>query len=188
MIRPTVLAIGDSVMKGYGDPVGDSWLDIIAAKQNWNLIDRSCDGAGFIKAAPADCGMNFAGVIAAAKGLSPDYVIITGSANDFGTNNALLQAATDQAIAQLRVQFPRASIIGLPVAWGDQQPPGKVAVINSQIAAAMPSVAGTYVDFGTPLRSHPELMQNDHLHPLATGQRVLEAAIEASIVRAGIVI
>jgi lysophospholipase L1-like esterase len=187
-IRPVVLAIGDSVMKGYGDPVGDSWLDIIAKKQNWNLIDRSCDGAGFIKVAPADCGMNFAGIISGTKGLSPDYVIITGSANDFGTNNAQLNSVTGEAIEQLRTQFPRASIIGLPVAWGDQQPPGKVAVIDSQIAAAMQSVNGTFVDFGTPLRAHPELMQADHLHPLPAGQIALENDIEQSIASAGIVI
>jgi lysophospholipase L1-like esterase len=175
-------------MKGYGDPVGDSWLDIIAKKQNWNLIDRSCDGAGFITVAPADCRMNFAGIISGAQGLSPDYVIITGSANDFGTNNAQLESTTDEAIEQLRAQFPRASIIGLQVAWGDQPPPGKVAIINSQIADAMESVNGTFVDFGTPLFAHPELMQADHLHPLPAGQVALEAAIEASLARAGIVI
>src|ERR1019366_328121 len=104
-VRPTVLAIGDSVMKGYGDPVGDSWLDIIAKKQNWNLIDRSCDGAGFITVAPADCQKNFGGIIEGAQGLTPDYVIITGSANDFGTNNAQLDSVTHEAIEQLRALF-----------------------------------------------------------------------------------
>ena len=175
-------------MKGYGDPVGDSWLDIIAKKQNWNLIDRSCDGAGFITVAPADCQKNFGGIIAGAQGLTPDYVIITGSANDFGTNNAQLDSVTHEAIEQLRALFPRASILGLRVAWGDQQPPGKVAIINSQIADAMQSVNGTFIDFGTPLLSHPELMQADHFHPLPPGQVALEAAIEAALARAGIVI
>jgi hypothetical protein len=52
----------------------------------------------------------------------------------------------------------------------------------------MPSVSGTFVDFGTPLRSHPDLMQADHLHPLPNGQTELETAIEAALAREGIVI
>lgn len=187
-IAPTVLAIGDSVMKGYGVPAGGSWLRLIAHKHGWNLIDRSCDGAGFIHVAPADCKETIPEIITDAKDVTPDFVIVSGSANDFGTNNAQLQVVTDNAIHQLRAEFPHATIIGLNVAWGDQQPPGKVAIINAQIAAAMGSVSGIYVDFGAPLRSHPELMQADHLHPLATGQIVLEAAIEQSLARTGLVI
>ena len=187
-IQPTVLAIGDSIMKGYGDPDGVSWLNLIAQKQNWNLIDRSCNGAGFITVAHADCATTLTAVISGTAGLNPDFVIVEGSANDSGTDTDRLAAVTTHAIEQLRTLFPRATIIGLPVAWGDQQPPRDLVLINAQIAAAMASVKGIYVDFGTPLLAHPELMQYDHLHPLPSGQAALEAAIEQAIARAGIVI
>jgi lysophospholipase L1-like esterase len=187
-IRPTVLAIGDSVMKGYGVPPGDSWLDKLATMQGWNLIDRSCDGAGFIRVGAADCGKNFPAIVAASRGLAPDFVIISGSANDFGTDNDQLRATTDAAVEALRTEFPRATLIGLNVAWGDQPPPGKVAVINEQVAGAMANVHGIYLDFGTPLRLHPELMQADHLHPRPAGQLVLESAIEKALAHAGLVI
>jgi hypothetical protein len=159
-IRPTVLAIGDSVMKEYSVPRGDSWLDRLAMRQGWNLIDRSCDGAGFIRVGAADCGRNFPGIIAASKGLAPNLVIISGSANDFGTDNDRLQATTVAPVEALRTEFRRATLIGLNIAWGDQQPPGEVAVIDAQIA--------------------------DHLRP--AGQLVLESAIEKALVHAGLVI
>jgi hypothetical protein len=175
-------------MKGYGDPRGDSWLDRLATRRGWNLIDRSCDGAGFIRVGAADCGKNFPGFIAASKGLAPNFVIISGSANDFGTDNDQLQATTHATVEALRTEFPRATLIGLNIAWGDQQPPGKVAVIDAQIAGAMANVHEIYLDFGAPLRLHPELMQADHVHPRPAGQLVLESPIEKALAHAGLVI
>jgi acyl-CoA thioesterase-1 len=182
------LAIGDSVMKGYGVPAGQSWLDLLATQQRWSLVDRSCNGAGFIHVAPADCKTNLPGVIAAGAPLAPQFVIVSGSANDFGTNNVQLQAVTNQAFATLRSEFPAARIIALRVAWGDRTPPGKVAIIDAQVRAAATAVHGQFVDFGAPLLGHPDLMQADHLHPNAAGQLVLKTAIESALAQAGVVI
>ena len=187
-VAPRVLAIGDSVMKGYEVPTGQSWLDLLAAKQSWSLMDRSCNGAGFIHVAPADCRTNLPGVIAAASPASPQYVIVSGSVNDFGTNNLQLQAVTNQAFATLRSEFPTAHIIALRVAWGDRTPPGKVAIIDAQVRTAVAAVHGDFIDFGTPLLGHPELVQSDHLHPNAAGQLVLEGAIQSALAQAGVVI
>lgn len=184
----TVLAIGDSVMKGYGVPAGQSWLDLLATQQSWSLMDRSCDGAGFIHVAPADCHTNLPGVIAAAAPLTPQFIIVSGSANDFGTNNSQLQAVTNQAFATLRSEFPAAHILALRIAWGDRTPPGKVAIIDAQVRAAAIAVHGQFIDFGTPLLGHPELLQADHLHPNAAGQLVLKSAIESALAQAGVVI
>ena len=175
-------------MKGYGVPAHHSWLELMAAQRSWVLLDRACNGAGFIRVGVADCRTNFPGVIAHASSLSPNFVVISGSANDFGTNNAQLKQVTDKAFASLRAEFPAAHIIALRVAWGDQTPPGKVAIIDAQVRAAVSSVHGEFVDFGTPLREHPELMQADHLHPNAAGQLVLKSAIESAMAHAGIVI
>jgi acyl-CoA thioesterase-1 len=187
-VAPTVLAVGDSVMKGYGVPAGQSWLDLLATQQSWSLVDRSCDGAGFIHVAPADCKTNLPSVITAAAPLAPQFVIISGSANDFGTNNLQLQGVTNQAFTALRSEFPAAHIIALRVAWGDRTPPGKVAIIDAQVRAAATAVHGQFIDFGTPLLGHPELMQADHLHPNAAGQLVLKTAIESALAQAGVVI
>jgi lysophospholipase L1-like esterase len=175
-------------MKGYGVPKGHSWLRLVAAQSGWVLLDRACNGAGFIRVGAADCKTNFPGVISQAASLSPTFIVISGSANDFGTNNAQLKQVTDRAFDSLRAEFPAAHIIALRVAWGDQTPPGKVAIIDAQVRAAAAAVHGDYIDYGTPLRGHPELMQADHLHPNTAGQLVLKAAIEAAMARAGVVI
>ncbi|MCU1471827.1 MAG: hydrolase family protein [Glaciihabitans sp.] len=175
-------------MKGYGVPTGHSWLELIAAQKGWVLLDQACNGAGFIRVGAADCRTNFPGVISHAASLSPNFVVISGSANDFGTNNAQLKQVTDKAFASLRAEFPTAHIVALRVAWGDRTPPGKVAIIDAQVRAAVASVHGDFVDFGTPLRGHPGLMQADHLHPNAAGQLVLKSAIESAMAHAGIVI
>ncbi len=179
--RPRVLTIGDSIMKGYGVNPDQAWPSLIAAQQGWTLINRACNGAGFITAGVNDCGENFAGVVGEAAGLQPDVVIVSGSSNDFGTDNTELLKATAATLNQIRAEFPQARIIGLSTTWGDIPEPSEVSIIDSQLKDALAGVGGTFVDVGQPLSGHPELMQDDHIHPNQQGQVTLQLAIERAL-------
>ncbi|MHB1235768.1 MAG: SGNH/GDSL hydrolase family protein, partial [Microbacteriaceae bacterium] len=136
----------------------------------------------------SDCGEDFAGVAAAAAGLQPDVVIVSGSSNDFGTDNNLLLKTTVATLKQIRTEFPKARIIGLSTTWGDIPEPDEISIIDSQMKEALAEVGGTFVDAGQPLSGHPELMQDDHIHPNQAGQVTLELAIERALARVHVVI
>jgi acyl-CoA thioesterase-1 len=177
-----VLTIGDSVMKGYGLTPGSAWPDLIPSTTGWNVTSKACDGAGFIApGSPEECGDTFGAVIRSASALTPDVVIIQGSSNDFGQSNAELLTATYNAVNAARSAFPKADIIGLSTLWSESQPPSQLADTNSQVRQAVTAVGGHYLDIGQPLGGHPELMQDDDVHPTAAGQRVLATAIQSAV-------
>lgn len=177
-----VLTIGDSIMKGYGLTPGDAWPELISATNGWDLTSLACDGAGFLASGnPDECGNSFVDVSRSAASLDPDLIIIEGSSNDFGQSNSQLLSATVSALTILRSEFPNAEIIGLSTVWSDTEPPAQLADINAQVQRAVTAVGGRYLDIGQPLRAHPELLQDDDVHPTVTGQVALASAIQTAI-------
>jgi acyl-CoA thioesterase-1 len=177
-----VLTIGDSIMKGFGLTQADAWPELISAANGWNLTTLACDGAGFIAPGnPDECGDTLVDVSRSAANLHPDLIIIEGSSNDFGESNSQLLAATGSALTLLRSEFPNAEIIGLSTVWSETEPPAQLADINSQMQQAVTTVGGHYLDIGQPLGGHPELMQDDDVHPTVAGQTVLAGAIQTAI-------
>lgn len=177
-----VLAIGDSIMKGFGLSRADAWPELISAANGWSLDSLACDGAGFVQPGSSlECGDTFVDVSRSAAPLAPDLIIIEGSSNDFGQSNPELLPATISALKILRTQFPKTDIIGLSTVWSETTPPAQLADINSQVQEAVEAVGGHYLDIGQPLSGHPELMQGDDVHPTVTGQIVLAAAIQTAV-------
>jgi acyl-CoA thioesterase-1 len=177
-----VLTIGDSIMKGYGLTPGEAWPELISATNGWDLTSLACDGAGFLVPGNSDeCGNSFVDVSRSAAALNPDLIIIEGSSNDFGQSNSRLLSATVTALTILRSEFPNAEIIGLSTVWADTEPPAQLADINSQVQQAVTSVGGRYLDIGQPFSAHPELLQDDDVHPTVAGQVALAAAIQTAI-------
>ena len=177
-----VLTIGDSIMKGFGLTPADAWPELISAANSWDLTNLACDGAGFLAAGnPDECGVTLVDVSQSVTALHPDLVIIQGSSNDFGESNSQLLAATGSAFTILRSEFPNAEIIGLSTVWSETVPPAQLADINSQVKQAVTAVGGHYLDIGQPLGGHPELMQDDDVHPTVAGQTVIAGAIRAAI-------
>ena len=182
---PQVLAIGDSIMKGFGLPAAQAWPALLAAQNGWDLTTLACNGAGFrTLGSTQDCGNNFSGVVTTAVALHPDIVLISGSSNDFGENNTALSGSTTTALTRLRAEFPNALIIGISTVWSDTTPPAQLAQINSQVEQAVEQVGGTYLDIGQPLSGHPEWMQADDVHPTAAGQQALDVAIQGAFAAA----
>ena len=177
-----VVAIGDSIMKGFGLSPADAWPELISATNGWSLDTLACDGAGFVQPGSSfECGDTFVDVSRSAVTLAPDLIIIEGSSNDFGQSNSELLSATIRALTILRTQFPNSEIIGLSTVWSETTPPAQLADINSQVQEAVEAVGGHYLDIGQPLSGHPELMQGDDVHPTVAGQAVLAAAIQTAL-------
>lgn len=177
-----VLAIGDSVMKGFGLSPASAWPELLAGNNGWDLTSLACDGAGFLTVgSERECDDTFLGVAEAADTVDPDLIIIEGSSNDYGQPDAELAAATTKTLALLRAKYPDARIIGLSAVWTDTLPDDQVEAINAQVSSAVAAVGGSYFDIGQPLSGHPEIMQADDVHPTAAGQLILADSIQAAM-------
>ncbi len=186
--HPVVVAIGDSIMKGYGLPGSQSWPAIIGAAQHWKVHNLACNGAGFKRVGSIDdCAATFDSLVQKAEELKPDIVLISGSSNDLGSANDQLSDATLAALHALRSENPNALIIGISTVWGDTQTPPQIDLINDQVRAAVDQVGGLYLGIGQPLAGHRAWLQADDVHPTAEGQRVLAGTISRALRRANAV-
>ncbi len=187
MDHPTVVTIGDSIMKGHGLSAGQAWPALMGAQDAWRLDNLACDGAGFLAIGDdSDCGENFAGLVAKAAALHPRTIIIEGSSNDFGQSDSDLLPETVMQLTQLRAALPDAQIIGLSTIWGDTAVPAQLADIDSQVRTAVEKVGGRFLELGQPLGGHPEWMQSDDVHPTTAGQLALYGAVQAAFLKAGL--
>ena len=183
---PVVLAVGDSIMKGWGLDQVKAWPALLARENGWEIGNYGCNDAGFVSPGSAnDCNEDFLGITNSLPNLHPSAVIIEGSSNDFGQSNKQLAAATLATIHRLHARFPHTVIIGLSTVWGDTAVPNQLADTNEQVAEAIKAVSGKYIDIGQPLEGHPELLMSDGVHPTAAGQATLATAIHQALMRAG---
>lgn len=175
----TVVAIGDSIMDGHGLDPDQSWPSVVAVYNGWHLVDLAADGDGFV--AKGDDGSIFADQVAEAVELDPAMVIISGSSNDLGVSEADVQNSMVSAMRTLRQDLPRTRIVAVSPVWNENERPAQLDEINDDMASAVKSVGGAYLDIGTPLLGKPGYMQSDDVHPTAGGQLVIAAAVEARL-------
>lgn len=181
-----VVTIGDSITFGHGLDPSAAWPALLENDTGWSVTNLGCDGAGFDTDGDGYCGSSFAGLVSAAAKIQPKLVIIQGSSNDLGNDDDKLLSATVTTFYELHAAVPRAEIVGLSSIWGDTAPPAQLQVIDDQVKQSVERVGGIYLETGQPLSGHPELMQADHIHPTAAGQRVLATAIEHALISIGI--
>jgi acyl-CoA thioesterase-1 len=184
---PTVVTIGDSIMKGHGLSASQAWPALMAAQDHWRLDNLACDGAGFLAVGDdSDCAETFSGLVRKAAALHPRTVIVEGSSNDFGQDDDDLLYVTVDQLAQLRKALPHAQIIGLSTVWGDTAAPAQLMDVDDQVRDAVEQVGGRFLSIGQPLSGHPEWMQPDDVHPTAAGQLALYAAVQTAFTKAGV--
>jgi acyl-CoA thioesterase-1 len=180
--RPVVVAIGDSIMKGHGLAAADAWPALIAADNHWSFTNLACDGAGFVTLGdPADCDDDFSGLIKKAVALHPDLILISGSSNDLGVDDGTLGQQTATVIDTLRSELRGTTIVGISTVWNDTATPDQMNTINEQVRGSITKIGGVYLDIGQPLAGHRNWLQNDDVHPTATGQRKLAMAIAGAL-------
>lgn len=184
---PSVVAIGDSIMKGHGLNADEAWPALMAQQNGWRLDNLACDGAGFLAIGDdADCGETFAGLVARAVALHPRTIVIEGSSNDVGKSDRDLKSETIKQLAQLRAALPDVQIIGLSTVWNDTAVPAQLADIDQQVRTAVEKVGGRFLEIGQPLSGHTEWMQSDDVHPTAAGQLAIYAAVQTAFRKAGL--
>jgi acyl-CoA thioesterase-1 len=180
--EPVVVAIGDSIMKGHGLPADQAWPALLAKQNHWQLTNLACDGAGFATEGDTDdCGSDFSALVSKAVTLHPSLVIISGSSNDLGVDDAKLLPQTAGIVGALRSELPSAKIVSISTIWNDTAVPDQVYIINEQVRAAVDAAGGTYLDVGQPLAGHRDWLQADDVHPTAKGQQILATRIAAAI-------
>lgn len=185
--RLRVTFVGDSIMKGHGLHASQAWPVLVGADERWRVTNLACDGAGFLAAGDDDdCGSTFSGLVDRVADTRPDVVVVQGSSNDLGQDDEALADETDEQVRGLHAEVPRARIVGLSTIWNDQTPPAQIAQTSDQVRDAVDAVGGTFVDVGQPLEGHPSWMQSDDVHPTATGQRNIAAAVERAFASAHI--
>jgi acyl-CoA thioesterase-1 len=181
---PVVVAIGDSIMEGHGVGPDQAWLAVLAREDGWRFTNLASDGSGFVTV--GDNGDTFSDQAAVAESLHPDVIILAGSSNDLGVDDATLDRATTAMIDRLHAALPGTQIIAVSAIWGDTVPPGQMNTIDDDVAGAVTAVGGQYVDVGQPLSDRPDLMQGDDVHPTVSGQHVFAWAIDQAATADGV--
>jgi acyl-CoA thioesterase-1 len=113
--------------------------------------------------------------------LHPALIVLSGSSNDLGIDNAELRTQTLAVVASLRAKLPGTTIVGISTVWNDTVAPDQMDDINEQVRAAVKAVHGTYLDIGQPLAGHRSWLQSDDVHPTVTGQRELAKVIAGAM-------
>jgi acyl-CoA thioesterase-1 len=167
----TIVVVGDSLSSGYG----------LAAEQSWvTMLQNRLQGEGYgyevVNASIA--GDTSAGGLARLPRLlaahEPEWVVIELGGNDGlrGQPVASLRDNLTQMIQLSRQHGARVVLTGIQI------PPNYGPTYTRALAAVYPELAEQFdiplVPFlldGVALR--PELMQQDHIHPNAEGQKVL---------------
>jgi acyl-CoA thioesterase-1 len=181
----SVVTIGDSIMAGHGVETGEDWVALVAAERGWTATNLADDGSGFLSI--GNNGDTFADQARAAVALNPELLIIGGSSNDFGFDEAPLETATLSTISYLHDALPDTEIISLSTVWGNDYYPDQLSQIDGEVHRATTLAAGIYLDLGQPLVGGDGLMQPDEIHPTARGQQMLATAIGDALTRAEIV-
>jgi acyl-CoA thioesterase-1 len=177
--KPVAVAIGDSIMDGHGMTEAQSYPALLADSEGWTLDNLSSDGTGYVTLGVDD--NTFQAQADAAVALNPAIVLIAGSSNDLGQDNAALNTAETQLISTIATKLPNAQIIALNTFWGDTAVPAQLLTIDSQVQTAVAAVGGDYIDIGQPLAGRPDLMQSDDVHPTPQGQQLLASAVAAKL-------
>jgi acyl-CoA thioesterase-1 len=169
--EPAILVFGDSISAGYGIGVEQGWVNLMAQKMaqlgyGFRVINASVSGettAGGLARLPHALDVQ-----------QPRIVILELGAND-GLRSLPLTAAHDNLVQMIKLAQARGArvlLIGmrLPPNYGERYTTGFQQLY-----------VGLAQQFKLPLvpflldqvALHPELMQNDGLHPTAAAQPLL---------------
>jgi acyl-CoA thioesterase I len=171
----TIVVVGDSLSSGYGMTAEQSWVAMLRSR-----LEAEAYGYEVVNASIA--GDTSAGGLARLPRLleahSPAIVVIELGGNDGlrGVPAATLRANLTQMIELSKMHGARVLLAGMQI------PPNYGQAYTSALAAVYPDLARqldvALVGFlleGVAL--HPELMQQDNIHPNPAGQKIVFANV-----------
>jgi lysophospholipase L1-like esterase len=162
---------------------------MVAKAQRWQMVNLAQGGTGYAarltgNTAQEACGQNecpnFAEMADVAIQRKPDVVVIAGGRNDGGAN---IDEAAYDLFHKVRAELPKARIIAIQPMWDASPYPDFLVDHGKVIRKEVTAVDGEYVKIGSPLAGHPELVQQDGVHPTAKGQHVLGHAVNEALAR-----
>jgi acyl-CoA thioesterase I len=180
--RPVAVFIGDSYT------VPGTWPGMVAQAQGWEMVNLGRGGIGYVAsstgtAAREDCGQDkcsFVEMAHIAIEREPDIVVVAGGRNDGGLD---IDQQVRELFRTLRAGLPNARIIAVQPMWDASPYPDFLVRYGKVIRRQVEAVDGEYVKIGSPLADHPELVQDDRVHPTNEGQRVLGRAVNKALGR-----
>ncbi len=175
---PVAVFIGDSYTAGVGDG-GPGWTTGVAKAQGWVEVNLAHSGTGYTASLGPDSPA-YPDMVAAAVAQAPDIVVVSGGRSDKTPS----QSAITETYEQLREQLPNVRIIAVAPMWDDSPYPNRLTTMGTMIEEAVTAVDGEYLDIDRPLRSHPELIMPDGVHPTTEGHAELARAVNEALAAA----
>lgn len=143
-----VLVIGDSYSVDSDDPAQQTWVNLIAGNESWEVVNLSAPGRGFLTA-PRICDNSpcepFPGTVEAVAAQAPDIVITFGGAAD---GDVPIGPAAAQYFEALRAALPEATIIALSPIAASETVPDWLPLHVQSVLSGVDAVGGLFVDLG----------------------------------------
>jgi lysophospholipase L1-like esterase len=163
----TVAFYGDSYTLGTGaSDSGKRWSTIVSEERNWEEVNPSVNGLGFINNR-TDFGEN--DLPAAIIASDPDIVFVTMGLNDnfsfaFAADDIEKQITED--LTRLHDALPDARFIVVEPFWYTDERPQSLETIIGWVHDAADVIGADYIEGASRwIEGHPEWMADDGLHP-----------------------
>jgi lysophospholipase L1-like esterase len=163
----TVAFYGDSYTLGTGaSDSGKRWSTIVSEERNWEEVNPSVNGLGFINNR-TDFGEN--DLPAAIIASNPDIVFVTMGLNDnfsfaFAADDIEKQITED--LTRLHDALPDARFIVVEPFWYTDERPQSLETIIGWVHDAADVIGADYIEGASRwIEGHPEWMADDGLHP-----------------------
>jgi lysophospholipase L1-like esterase len=132
---------------------------------------------------------NYEQMVPEAIAAKPDVVVVSGGRNDADEYRSIESeraegAAVRATFETLRRGLPHAEIVAISPIWDAGPAPLGIARLRADVAAAVLSVGGTYVDIGEPLAGRPEWLAKDRVHPNERGHAAIADSVIAGLAQA----
>jgi lysophospholipase L1-like esterase len=163
----TVAFYGDSYTLGTGASGSSKrWSTIVSEERNWEEVNPSVNGLGFINNR-TDFGEN--DLPAAIIASDPDIVFVTMGLNDnfsfaFAADDIEKQITED--LTRLHDALPDARFIVVEPFWYTDERPQSLETIIGWVHDAADVIGADYIEGASRwIEGHPEWMADDGLHP-----------------------
>ncbi len=183
--RQAAVFMGDSYVAGTNGG-GVRWTKLVAAELGWREINLGRAGTGYLTSvtgakAKSTCGQNecpsFPDMLPQVVDAAPQVVVLASSSNP----TTDLTEVSLKLFRDLRKELPEARIIILSPLWRATAYPASLENLGRILKKNAEQAGVDYVEVGSPLEGHPELISADGVNPNAAGQRALAKAIGAAL-------
>jgi hypothetical protein len=179
---PIVAFLGDDFTGGAGATSNAlRWTSLVAADLGWTEKNFGFGGTGYSTGGTLAGGGPYTARIAALAATAPSIVVVAGGRFDIESPNGptRIKAGVTATFTALRAALPNATIIAESPLWPLTKTPATLALVATDVKAAIAAVHGRYLDIGQPLFGLPADV-GPHSLPNDAGYAVLAKAFETA--------